>query len=200
METKEKNKKKKAEINNDKKEINKDNKDNPNEENNKEVNTPNDEFTYSNENDERQLLSNRIKELEDNLLRSQAELINYKRRKDEEVNRIIKYSEEDILKGFLPIFDNFERAIAMDDNNLDDEVSKFLEGFKLMYKQIQDLLTKFEVKEIDCLNKEFDPSYEQAVLTEKDESKESGIVLAILQKGYMYKDRVLRSAMVKVNE
>lgn len=200
METKEKNKKKKAEINNDKKEINKDNKDNLNEENSKEVNTPNDEFTYSNENDERQLLSNRIKELEDNLLRSQAELINYKRRKDEEVNRIIKYSEENILKGFLPILDNFERAIAMDDNNLDDEVSKFLEGFKLMYKQIQDLLTKFEVKEIDCLNKEFDPSYEQAVLTEKDESKESGIVLAILQKGYMYKDRVLRSAMVKVNE
>lgn len=200
METKEKNKKKKAEINNDKKEINKDNKDNPNEENNKEVNTPNDEFTYSNENDERQLLSNRIKELEDNLLRSQAELINYKRRKDEEVNRIIKYSEEDILKGFLPILDNFERAIAMDNDNLDDEVSKFLEGFKLMYKQIQDLLTKFEVKEIDCLNKEFDPSYEQAVLTEKDESKESGTVLAILQKGYMYKDRVLRTAMVKVNE
>lgn len=197
METKEKNKKKKSEINNDKKETNKDN---LNEENSKEVNTPNDEFTYSNENDERQLLSNRIKELEDNLLRSQAELINYKRRKDEEVNRIIKYSEENILKGFLPILDNFERAIAMDDNNLDDEVSKFLEGFKLMYKQIQDLLTKFEVKEIDCLNKEFDPSYEQAVLTEKDESKESGIVLAILQKGYMYKDRVLRSAMVKVNE
>ena len=181
METKEKNKKKKSEINNDKKEINKDN---LNEENSKEVNTPNDEFTYYNENDERQLLSNRIKELEDNLLRSQAELINYKRRKDEEVNRIIKYSEENILKGFLPILDNFERAIAMDDNNLDDEVSKFLEGFKLMYKQI----------------KEFDPSYEQAVLTEKDESKESGIVLAILQKGYMYKDRVLRSAMVKVNE
>ena len=139
-------------------------------------------------------------EWEEALLRSQAELINYKRRKDEETSRIIKYAEEDILKGFLPILDNFERAINMDDNNLEDEVSKFLQGFKLMYKQIKDLLTKFEVKEMDCLGKEFDPTYHQAVTTGKDESKESGIILEVLQKGYMYKDKVLRTAMVKVNE
>ena len=125
----------------------------------------------SNINDERELLSKRIKDLEEALLRSQAELINYKRRKDEETSRIIKYAEEDILKGFLPILDNFERAINMDDNNLEDEVSKFLQGFKLMYKQIKDLLTKFEVKEMDCLGKEFDPTYHQAVTTGKDESK-----------------------------
>lgn len=145
-------------------------------------------------------LEYKIKNLEETLLRSQAELINYKRRKDEETNRIIKYAEEDILKGFLPILDNFERAIGMDDDNLEDEVSKFLEGFKLMYKQIKDLLTKFEVKEMDCLGKEFDPTYHQAVTTGKDESKESGIILEVLQKGYMYKDKVLRTAMVKVNE
>ena len=88
----------------------------------------------------------------------------------------------------------------MDENNLEDEVSKFLQGFKLMYKQIKDLLTKFEVKEMDCLGKEFDPTYHQAVTTGKDESKESGIILEVLQKGYMYKDKVLRTAMVKVNE
>ena len=88
----------------------------------------------------------------------------------------------------------------MDDDNLEDEVSKFLQGFKLMYKQIKDLLTKFEVKEMDCLGKEFDPTYHQAVTTGKDESKESGIILEVLQKGYMYKDKVLRTAMVKVNE
>ena len=150
--------------------------------------------------DERELLGKRIKELEEALLRNQAELMNYKRRKEEETNRIIKYAEEDILKGFLPILDNFERAIGMDNDNLDDEVSKFLEGFKLMYKQIKDLLDKFEVKEIDALNKEFDPSTSQAVIVDKDETKESGVVLEVLQKGYMYKDRVLRTAMVKVNE
>lgn len=145
-------------------------------------------------------LEDKIKNLEEALLRSQAELINYKRRKDEETNRIIKYAEEDILKGFLPILDNFERAISMDDDNLEDEVSKFLEGFKLMYKQIKDLLEKFEVKEIDCLGKEFDPALEQAVVVDHDEAKESGVVTVVLQKGYMYKDRVLRTAMVKVNE
>lgn len=145
-------------------------------------------------------LEDKIKNLEEVLLRSQAELINYKRRKDEETNRIIKYAEEDILKGFLPILDNFERAIGMDDDDLEDEVSKFLEGFKLMYKQIKDLLEKFEVKEIDCLGKEFDPALEQAVVVDHDETKESGVVTVVLQKGYMYKDRVLRTAMVKVNE
>lgn len=151
-------------------------------------------------NDEVELLGNRIKQLEELLLRNQAELINYKNRKEEETYRIIKYAEEDILRGFLPILDNFERAIRMDDENLDDEVSKFLEGFRLMYKQIKELLNKFEVNEIDCLDKEFDPTYQQAVVMDKDDNKKSGVVLEVLQKGYMYKDRVLRTAMVKVNE
>lgn len=150
--------------------------------------------------DERELLSKRIKELEDEVLRNKAELLNYRKRKDEETERIIKYAEEDILRGFLPILDNFERAINMDDDNKEDEVSKFLSGFKLMYKQMKELLEKFEVKEIEALDKEFDPSLHQAVVTGKDESKPSGIVLEVLQKGYMYKDRVLRTAMVKVNE
>ena len=153
----------------------------------------NDEETY-------QLLSNRIQDLNDALLRSQAELLNYKKRKDEETARILKYAETDILEGFLPILDNFERAISMDDNNFGDETSKFLEGFRMVYNQTRSLLEKFEVKEIECLGKEFDPTYAQAVVVEKDETKESGVVLEVLQKGYMYKDRVLRIAMVKVNE
>ena len=146
------------------------------------------------------LLSKRIQELNDALLRSQAELLNYKKRKDEETARIIKYAEQDILEGFLPILDNFERAISMDDNNFGDETSKFLEGFRMVYNQTRNLLEKFEVKEIECLDKEFEPTYAQAVVVEKDETKEPGVVLEVFQKGYMYKDRVLRIAMVKVNE
>ena len=151
-------------------------------------------------NETEDLLTNRIKELEDALLRSQAELLNYRKRKDEETARILKYAEEDVLSGFLPILDNFERAIAMDDNNFGDEASKFLEGFRLVYNQTKALLEKFEVKEIACLDQEFNPAYEQAIATEKDEKKPSGVVLKVYQKGYMYKDKVLRTAMVIVNE
>ncbi len=146
------------------------------------------------------LLNNRIKELEDMLLRSQAELLNYRKRKDEETARILKYAEEDILKGLLPIVDNFERAITMDDNNFGDETSKFLEGFRLVYNQTKNLLAQFQVSEIDCLGKEFNPATSQAISTEKDKTKPSGIVLKVYQKGYMYKDKVLRHAMVIVNE
>ena len=147
-----------------------------------------------------ELLTQRIKILEDTLLRNQAELLNYKKRKDEETARILKYAETDILEGFLPILDNFERAISMDDNNFGDETSKFLEGFRMVYKQTKSLLEKFEVKEIECIGKEFDPTYAQAVVVEKDETKESGVVLEVLQKGYMYKDKVIRPSMVKVSE
>ena len=149
---------------------------------------------------ENEQIVQKIKMLEDALLRSQAELLNYKKRKDDETARIIKYAEKDILEGFLPILDNFERAISMDDNNFGDETSKFLEGFRMVYNQTRNLLEKFEVKEIECLGKEFDPTYAQAVVVEKDDTKESGVVLDVLQKGYMYKDRILRLAMVKVNE
>lgn len=148
-----------------------------------------------------EMLNNKVSELQDLLLRSQAETINYKRRKDEETLRTLKYANEEILKGFLPILDNFERAIYMeDDNNFGDETSKFLEGFRIVYKQTKDLLEKFEVKEIECLDKEFDPAVSQAISTEKNPEKPSGIILKVYQKGYMYKDKVLRSAMVIVNE
>jgi len=159
------------------------------------------EECHCNEKDDTtELLTNRIKELEDALLRSQAELLNYRKRKDEETSRILKYAEEDVLKSFLPILDNFERAIMMDDNNFGDEASKFLEGFRLVYNQTKSMLEKFEVKEIDCLDKEFDPAIEQAISTEKNKDKPSGTVLKVYQKGYMYKDKVLRLAMVIVNE
>jgi len=145
-------------------------------------------------------LDDKVKKLEEALLRNQAELLNFKRRKEEETSRLLKYAEEDIILGFLPILDNIERAINMDDEDIDDEVSKFLEGFKMIYAQIRNLLEKFDVSEIECLNTPFDPTYHQAVLTDNDENYESGIILDVLQKGYMYKDKVIRPSMVKVNE
>ena len=151
-------------------------------------------------NKEIEKLNGQIDALKESLLRNQAELQNYKRRKDEEVSKILKYKDEDLLKELLVVLDNFERAIKMDDNDLSDEVSKFLEGFKLIYSNTINILEKFEVKEIEAEGLEFDANYHHAVLTDHDDNKPQGVVLEVLQKGYMYKDRVIRPAMVKVNE
>ena len=145
-------------------------------------------------------LKTKVASLEEALLRNQAELQNYKRRRDEESEKVLKYKNEDFIKELLPIVDNFERAIKMDDNDLSDEVSKFLEGFKLIYTNTLNILNKFDVNVINAEGMEFDPNFHHAVLTEHDDTKPEGVVLEVLQKGYTYKDRVIRPAMVKVNE
>ena len=113
---------------------------------------------------------------------------------------MLKYSNQDIVTEILPIVDNFERAIKLDDTNLDDNLSKFLEGFKIIYTHLVEILKKYEVKEIDCLEKEFDPNLEQALMTVKVEGVKPGIVVEVLQKGYMLKDKMIRPALVKVSE
>ena len=142
----------------------------------------------------------RIKELEDSLLRSKAEFINYRKRLEEEQSRLLKYCNEDLIKETLPILDNFERAIKMDDTNLDDEVSKFLSGFKMIYCNLVNILKSYGVIEIDGNNKPFDPTYHEAIMTEKRDGVQPGMVLEVLQKGYILKDKVIRPAMVKVSE
>lgn len=137
---------------------------------------------------------------EEKNLRIQAEMMNFKRRKEEETSRMMKYANENVLTSLLPVIDNFERGLKMDDNDLSDEVSKFLSGFKMIYTEIIGILNKNEVKEIEAEGIEFDPRVHQAVLMEHDDSKPHGVVLEVLQKGYMYKDKVIRPAMVKVNE
>ena len=113
---------------------------------------------------------------------------------------MLKHADSDIIFEMLSIVDDLERAIKLDDNILDDEVSKFLSGIKIIYSRLVSILEKYEVKEIDALNKEFDPTYHQAVLTEKVEGVKPNIVVEVLQKGYMYKDKVIRHTMVKVSE
>ena len=145
-------------------------------------------------------LENKLIEAENNFLLSKAELVNYRKRKDDEVVRMLKYANEDLIKEMLPIMDTFERAIKMDDENLDDEVSKFLSGFKMMYCNLVSILESYGVKAIDGINKPFDPTYHQAVMTDKKDGVEQGMILEVLQKGYLLKDKVIRPAMVKVSE
>ena len=145
-------------------------------------------------------LMNEKNSLNDKLLRVTAEMQNMKRRYEEEISKIYKYEGESVIKKVLPVLDNFERAINMDDNNLEDEVSKFLSGFKLIYNNLKSNLEETGVKEIECLDKTFDPEKMEAVMTEKVEGKDSGIVIDVMLKGYTYNEKVIRPAMVKVSE
>ena len=145
-------------------------------------------------------LKEELKKKDQEVLVAKADLINYRKRKDEEVVRMLKFCNEDLIKQILPIMDNFERAIKLDDDNLEDEVSKFLEGFKMIYCNMQNVMGNFEVKQIDGANKPFDPIYHNAIMVEQREGVEPGMVLEVLQKGYIYKDKVIRPAMVKVSE
>lgn len=145
-------------------------------------------------------LQGQLAEQSDKAARAQAEMINFKRRKEDETTLRLKYCNEDLLLKFVGIVDNFERAIKMDDNDLSDEVSKFLEGFKIMYTNMVEILRANEVVEIECDGREFDATVMEAILVEHDDTKPAHVVLEVLQKGYMYKDKLLRSAMVKIND
>ena len=131
---------------------------------------------------------------------SQAELINYRKRKDEEVDNFKKYCNKDIISELIPVIDNFERAIKLDDNDLTDELSKFLEGFKMMYASLMDILKKFGVEEISRQGEVFDSTQEEALMTDNLPEYDDDVVTEVLLKGYKLKDRVIRPASVKINK
>lgn len=151
------------------------------------------------ENKELEKLKEENKTLNEKVLRISAEMQNMRRRYDDEINRICKYDGIELIKELLRVVDNFERAITLDDDNLADDLSKFLSGFKLIYADLTKILESKNVKVIDCLNKEFDPESMEAVLTESNKDLPDNTVVDVLQKGYTYNDKVIRPAMVKVN-
>lgn len=135
-------------------------------------------------------------ELKEKVLRITAEMQNIRRRSEIDLANAYKYEGFDLIEKLLPIIDNFERAM-----NIKVEGSeKYLDGFKMIYNQLIDILKSKGVVEIEALDKEFDPNIMNAVLTETNNDKENNIVLDVLQKGYMYKEKIIRPAMVKVNE
>ena len=149
---------------------------------------------------EKSKLLNDNQVLNDKILRLSAEMQNMKRRYEEQISNILKYDGEQFIISMLSILDNFERAIKLDDNNLDDQVSKFLDGFKLTYANMRNIFEANGVKEIICQDQEFDHTMMAAVLTEKVDSVEPNKVVEVLQKGYTYNGKVIRFAMVKVSE
>ena len=108
----------------------------------------------------------------------------------------MKYEGVELIKNLLPVVDNFERSIAMDQST--DE--KYLQGYKMIYTNLINILKAIGVEEIICQDKEFDPMYMDAIMTEHVDGIDAGKVLVVLQKGYAYKDKVIRHAFVKVSE
>lgn len=143
-------------------------------------------------------LQNEINTLKDKNMRIAAEMVNTLRRKDEETTRLLKYSNESLITELLPVIDNFERALNVDAKTTD--IESYQKGMTMIYNSLKNILEKFEVKEIEAIDKEFDPSYHQAVMQEEKEGTKENIVIEVLQKGYTYKDKVIRPAIVKVSK
>lgn len=140
------------------------------------------------------------KELIDKIKLAQAELINYRKRKDEETQSMLKYANQDLILEIIQVVDNFERAIKLDDNDLTDEISKFLSGFKMMYASLTETLKRFGVEEINRVGQIFDPAQEQALLTDSVAELDDDVVIEVLLKGYKLHGRVIRPASVKINQ
>ena len=138
------------------------------------------------------------KVLEEKVKFAQAELINYRKRKDEETATTLKYANQDIIKDLLNVVDNFERALA--NKNVSEEVTKYLSGFLMIYDNLKATLKNYGVEEINRVGEIFDPNLEQALVAECVEDKEDEVVLEVLLKGYKLKDRVIRPASVKINQ
>lgn len=138
------------------------------------------------------------KVLKEEYLKSKAELENFKKRTNEEKVRDRKYASTNLIGDLLLPLDQLKKVVEM---QTEDQVLKnFLIGFKMINDKIYQVLEEDGLKEIDALNKQFDPNYHYAVEKESNKELENGIILDVIHVGYMYKDRILRPAMVKVNE
>lgn len=126
-------------------------------------------------------------------LRLMADFQNYKRRTEKEKNDIYAFANEKIVSELLNVIDNFERAL-----DAGNDGDSFVEGMNLIFKQLQGVLEKAGVVEIEALGQDFDPNFHHAVLTEDSAEYESGKVTGVLQKGYLLNNKVIRPSMVKV--
>nr|WP_289036742.1 nucleotide exchange factor GrpE [uncultured Allobacillus sp.] len=152
--------------------------------------------------EEKQSELNQLKDenadLNDRLLRLQADFDNYKRRMKKEKEMDFKYKSQELATEIIPVLDNFERALQTGADN--ENVASFVDGVEMVYQQLQQALEKVGVTEIEAEGKEFDPTIHQAVMQVEEDGYDSNQVIEVLQKGYQLKDRVIRPAMVKVNQ
>ena len=138
----------------------------------------------------------KIEELNDRLLRNMAEFENFRNRSEKEKAAKFDMGAKSVVEKILPIVDNFERGLAAVPEEEKDNA--FVKGMEAVYKQFTTVLEEIGVVPIEAVGKEFDPNLHNAVMHEEDETKEANIISEEFQKGYMYKDSVVRHSMVKV--
>ena len=134
-----------------------------------------------------------VEELTDRLKRNMAEFDNFRKRTEKEKASMYVIGARDIVEKILPVVDNFERGLAQA-----PEGDAFVDGMKMIYKQLMTALDEMGVKEIEAKGKEFDPNLHNAVMHVEDENAGTNEVVEVFQKGYTYKDFVVRHSMVKV--
>ena len=138
----------------------------------------------------------KIDELNDKLRRSMAEFDNYRKRTDKEKSAMYEIGAKDVIEKILPIVDNFERGL----NTIPEDAkgTAFAEGMEKIYKQFVKTLDDLGVKPIEAVGKPFDPNFHNAVMHVEDENLGENVVAAELQKGYTYKESIVRHSMVQV--
>ena len=138
----------------------------------------------------------KIEELTDRLTRQMAEFDNFRKRTDKEKKQMYEIGAKDIIDKILPVVDNFERGLAAVSE--EDKSHPFMEGMDKIYKQLMTTLDEAGVKPIEAVGQEFNPDFHNAVMHVEDEEVGENIVVEEFQKGYTYRDSVVRHSMVKV--
>ena len=142
---------------------------------------------------EKDKFEQQIEDLTDRLKRNMAEFDNFRKRTEKEKSSMYIIGAKDIVEKILPVVDNFERGLAQA-----PEDDAFADGMKMIYKQLISTLNDLCVQPIEAVGKEFDPNFHNAVMHVEDEEAGENIVVEEFQKGYTYKDFVVRHSMVKV--
>lgn len=149
------------------------------------------------ESDSNEDLKTQLEESNNRFLRLQADFSNFKRRNEKERTGLVSLGKEAIVTDILPVIDNFERAMMLEDGS---EKDSFYEGIELIQKQLIEVLEKHGVKEINCLHEQFDPNYHYAVQMQESDKYQPDVVINVMQKGYLLNDKVIRPAMVIVSK
>ena len=141
-------------------------------------------------------MKEKIDELEDRVKRQMAEFDNFRKRTEKEKTAMFETGAKSVIEKILPVVDNFERGLA---SIPEEEKGKpFAEGMEMIYKQLMDEFEKMEVKPIPAVGEEFNPEFHNAVMQVESEEYDTGIVAQELQRGYTYRDSVVRHSMVAV--